>query len=488
MVAGYRVIRKLGSSDRADVYLGSNGAGGGTHNSAVALKVFRPDAEPASIEREIRILSAALAGSLPELIDVATVPDGRVCLVQEWLAGGSLSRLLREGAPLLPGEAVTILAPVAVAIAALHRMNVFHASLGLASIMFDARGRPVLTGMGALGELSSAGDPPPASETRRDLLREDYCRFTALMRGVFDHLDPVQPVARQAELVAARFEIATGEVPFRPRLDELERALFDWAPAMPVGLTGSARREPAVLADAAQGAKLAEGLRREALRVELHQTPPLGVDASTPLQHPGARMPHWLEFFHLPHDVNAWISARRRPLVVAGLVAASGFVLALALLPPTGGHGEGDAGPRAAADGEAAPGTYGEPSVASAADQRALTDALEGDDPVAGVSALLELRAACLAAASVVCLDGVDQAGSAMMAADSYSVRMVQQGGSDAGIDGYDAFRPSLVEQSGNSALVALLPIASSTAESQPASALVVKGEAGWRLREIFDY
>ena len=101
---------------------------------------------------------------------------------------------------------------------------------------------------------------------------------------------------------------------------------------------------------------------------------------------------------------------------------------------------------------------------------------------------LLRLRAGCLAAASVVCLDAVEQPGSAVMAADAYRARSAQQGGSPAVTPSFDGYSASLVERTGNSALVALTPPGGAGAERRPASALLVKGEAGWRLRELFDY
>jgi hypothetical protein len=93
----------------------------------------------------------------------------------------------------------------------------------------------------------------------------------------------------------------------------------------------------------------------------------------------------------------------------------------------------------------------------------------------------------CLATTSLVCLVDVDQTGSAMLASDSYDARERQQGLSGREIADYASYSPSLAERSGDLAVVVLTPVPGQQ-KSQPASVLVVKGEDGWRLREIFDY
>ena len=116
---------------------------------------------------------------------------------------------------------------------------------------------------------------------------------------------------------------------------------------------------------------------------------------------------------------------------------------------------------------------------------------------MAATSELLRARNECLSGASVACLDTVDQAGSAALATDRY--RLAQ--GADAGettaapqasvIGDPTGYTLSLVERTGDSALIALepsSPLNGKEMHSEPASVLVVKGEAGWRIREIFGY
>ena len=57
IIAGYRLIRKLGVGERSEVFLGhalDPGVSPSTGPAGVAVKVFRPQVESDSIDREIR--------------------------------------------------------------------------------------------------------------------------------------------------------------------------------------------------------------------------------------------------------------------------------------------------------------------------------------------------------------------------------------------------------------------------------------------------
>ena len=504
LLAGYRVVRRLGSSARADVYLGHAGhrdatapAKGWGRPGSVALKVFGVETDAASIEREIRALTQAPAGRMPELIDVATLPDGRVCLVLERLAGQSLGRYLGSIDRLEPGEAVTILAPVVTALAALHDAGFVHEGLSQSSVLFDERGRPVVTGLGALRDLPAAG------AARIAALRANYLRLGVLIRGVLDCLDQRDPCVPAAEELAVWFEDRAADVPFRPCLDELERRLFGWAQPTAVHLPGAG---PAATTTPAPGAG------RVGFGTDVVARGPQ-VDASA-AQPERRRLPGWFAVFHLPPELQDAVAGalaatpaaagmkrlrdrarlRRRPVILAALLASALVLPALSLLPESAGSEESTGpeqstmrqpGTRQPGDPPDAAGR-GTDSPAVAAQDAA---ALDGDEPVLAVPVLLRLRAGCLAAASIVCLDAVEQPGSAVMAADSYGARAAQQGGGTAAAPTFEGYTAGLVERTGNSALVALAPPdGPAGAEGRPASVLVVKGEAGWRLREIFDY
>ena len=114
-------------------------------------------------------------------------------------------------------------------------------------------------------------------------------------------------------------------------------------------------------------------------------------------------------------------------------------------------------------------------------------DPVLSDDPVAALGALLAERERCIRDLSVLCLDGVLQKGSAAMERDAAIIRSIQKGGEVPPEAAIAAGGLTLVERLGDSALVSLnAPGASppGAAQRTPASTLVMRGEAGWRIRD----
>ncbi|MFW8745955.1 hypothetical protein, partial [Mesorhizobium japonicum] len=103
---------------------------------------------------------------------------------------------------------------------------------------------------------------------------------------------------------------------------------------------------------------------------------------------------------------------------------------------------------------------------------------LRGDDPAAAATVLLRRREACRRELSVLCLDGVDQDGSAAADLDRAALRSAQDGGelvADLVPAATDA-SPRLGERLGDSALVTL---------TGGASMLLVREGDGWRIRDL---
>lgn len=202
LLAGYRVVRRLASTSRADVYLGHSSHAG---DAPVALKIFRPDADPESIEREVRTLCDSRPGRFVHLIDVATLPDARVCLVLERLNPQSLGRLLQDRKTLAPGEVVSILAPIVTTLSYLHEHGLAHGALDSGNVLLHPSGRPVVAGLGSLHEL------PASPSAKISLLREDYDRLAALLDDVLGHLDSACDAA--ATQGATRLMLTSGPPP-----------------------------------------------------------------------------------------------------------------------------------------------------------------------------------------------------------------------------------------------------------------------------------
>lgn len=505
VIAGYRVLRRLGASERADVYLGVStapfqGAVEVGTRPPVALKIFRPETAGVVIEREFRVLTESTGTRFASLIDLATLSDGRVCIVQECLSGSRLSRLLGDGRLLAPGEAVTILAPILAALAELLALGYVHEGLAQSSVLFDRTGRPVLTSLGRLREL-----PPPGPELRRPL-EQAVLRVSAFARGVLDRVETDADAAVPEP--AGWLESIPPGFPLHRLLDELERRLFAWSPASAV----SSAPSPWVPSTGRRIEMGAGWAATEALRGRRAAGGPAGdVRPGTgerPAPGPAGRSGRVRRLFgelktllhglpgrradarpwqRLRHRLGVGLRAHRGPLLVSALVVVAGAVLLLTLGYQAEAQG-GSAGP-APAPSSAFPVPVLPAPTTVPGDPAADRAAVEGDEPVQAVQVLLRLRAGCLRAASVACLDGVDQAGSAALASDGQAARSSRQGDSAAPAGEAAESAPSLVERRGGIALVAVvLTVGSAHGNSKPASVLVVKGEAGWRIRQIFDY
>lgn len=432
-VDGYRLLRKLGEGRRAGVFLGL--ADGEPH---AALKVYRSSCGVAERATELEALTRSAHAHVVHVRDV-----GSDSLILERLELGSLTQLLVSRSTLSLGEVLTVLAPLGSALDAMHASGVAHGSLAPGAILFRATGAPVIAGFG------------------RATLHEPSLTPAALA-GIPGVLADRSAFGRIAITLLAAVDD-----------DRCARAL-DWLASQ------QAQSYPDDVGEAL-GERLFEVADAEPVRFERDETPAAPVVPARAL--PIARrtgMPEWIDEVvseSLDGSPIALLRARvlphlrgvRRPVwVVAGAVGAA-LVLALVVVPSN--------------DSQEPVVTEPAPTETPVVMEQSV---VTGDDPVAAVASLLELRRRCILDLSVLCLDGVDQIGSAAMAADVALVRSLQ---SDAGEQAPDALpdvtAATLVERLGDSALLRLtLPAADDDAgETQPASLLLMKGEAGWRIR-----
>ena len=168
-------------------------------------------------------MSADASGTLPALLDVASLDDGRCCLVVERLGGPALSRILAERT-LSPGEAVTVLAPVVAAIAELARIGFVHVRLAASDVLLDDVGRPRLVGLGALRRLPADG------AERVALLRSGHEALAGLLDEVASAVAPARALHEPVAFLRERL----GTRPFVPCEIDLERRLFAAADPEPV--------------------------------------------------------------------------------------------------------------------------------------------------------------------------------------------------------------------------------------------------------------
>jgi eukaryotic-like serine/threonine-protein kinase len=192
------------------------------------------------------------------LRDSVPLPDGSLALVLDLVDGGTLAQLVAARGHLRPGEVVTVLAPLAAALAELHAAGIQHGDIAPGNVLFDASGRPMLGDLGTVritGErreeqfgtpgyvdpvVVAGGAAGPASDVY-GLGALAWFALTgsappgAVLRPPLDDVVPGLPAA----LVAAVETALDPDPARRPQPAALARQVYDAAPAAPVWLVGS---------------------------------------------------------------------------------------------------------------------------------------------------------------------------------------------------------------------------------------------------------
>jgi serine/threonine protein kinase len=157
----YEIVRPLGSGGMGVVYLAFDKV----LNREVAIKFVSADriADPAAEQRLLREAQAAAALDHPSICGVHDVhigPDGRVCIVMQYVEGETLAERLRRG-PLAPRQALALVTDIAEGLAVAHARHVIHRDLKPQNIIVTPSGRPKLLDFGiALMQV-----PPEAGST-----------------------------------------------------------------------------------------------------------------------------------------------------------------------------------------------------------------------------------------------------------------------------------------------------------------------------------
>jgi hypothetical protein len=388
---------------------------------------------------EAEVLARVEPPHVVRLLDAATTSSGATCLVLERLERGSLARLLDHRTDLSAGEAVTILAPIAAALDAVHEAGATHGTIAARSVLFRANGAPVLACFGASS--LSGGGRPPALVTLDSGVRSDREHLADLARIVLSRVPGGQ--LRPVEDWLA--DDVAGVDGFG---SELVRRLFDAADADAVRFAAPAVVDPI----------------------------PARIARSRPADEPASAIALIERIRRLGALVAGVARTVRTPVwVLAGSVLV-GLVAVIALIPETS----------SAKDAVVPPSGTQTAATQTAATQSPTAGALVadptmGDDPVAALGSLLTARDACVARLSALCFEHVDQAGSAALDEDVAYVREVAAG-AEASREPADPAGAVLVETLGDTALVDL-----PAQEKHEASVLMIRTEAGWRFRDWFD-
>jgi len=311
-------------------------------------------------------------------------------------------------------------------------------------VLFRATGAPVLAGFARCTLFEP--DLTAAALAERSDVRADRSGIASLVRAV---------LGRAGIESSDWLDAAQAEGFPDPMAESLGDWLFSLAESQPVRFGADPDPQPLVPARAVSPA----------------EPPPRSVVVT------GVALPEWLQealdgspVAALRERLVSAVRGVRRPVWwVFGAVGVA-LVAALVLVP------QGERGASRA------------PSPAEATETPIAIDQVAdgpiiGDDPVAALTALLELRATCLRDLSVLCLDAVLEPGSSALDADAAMIRRLQDGGELQDALLLEPVAPTLVERLGDSALVSLGATEKDAGNSEPASVLLMKGEAGWRIR-----
>ncbi|MGV8896013.1 MAG: protein kinase domain-containing protein [Rhodoglobus sp.] len=450
-LGGYRLVRKLGEGARAEVFLGYPLR---VAEDAIpaAIKVFRPAVTQISITREIEALSRAAGEHAISLLDLTTAPNGAPALIIARCADGSVGKLIRSRPELRPGEAITILAPIAATLERLHQAGVAHGAVRPDAVLFDAAGTPTLGCFGQAQLLS-----PGLSLAAREAESACSADLRAMKQFAMTVLDQVRGDSTSAIVEWLRNSEPTGT----GWLDILIDWLFGVGDPAPIDMRQhpetAVRSVPSRLLSGAPLPSDAEP-SEHAPTILAGLAVPEFVSRLLPRQHDGARA---------LAQLRAAISRVRLRFWVGSGVAAALLLLALVFVPQPV-TGVAPAAPQSSASAPASP---------------VVPDALVGDDPAAAALALLEVRESCIRNMSVLCLDGVVQADSAAAGADRTMVRDLQAGNEVPAPWRVSPEQVVVEERLGDSAIISL----GDPANDKPASLLLMKSEAGWRIRDYLE-
>ncbi|WP_425321394.1 protein kinase domain-containing protein [Clavibacter zhangzhiyongii] len=506
-VAGYRLVRLIGRGARAEVYLahpmqeaGRTGRGEGAGN--VAVKIV-PPTERSRGDAEALALQSVASEHVVGLRDVASLADGSLCIVQSLAARGTAAGLLARRGGLTPGEIVTLVASILRGLGDMHDAGIAHGALDLTHVLIDATGCPVLGGLGSACPFD--GDPAGESPRGADPVEQDLIRVARIVAALRDPVGSRGSASddRWGEWLDLLDATVHGETDLTAH--DLADQLLEVADAAPLAEAGTVDTAPTT----------ALGRTRQEADDEAAGPEPRSRRARrTSRAHPGTARRHRAVREDGRGSTAARIrgarSAVRRELAVVrprvwalGLVALVAVSAGAVALPMLAGAARGESvdatAPGSAGEGTDADASAAEPPSSSEHehDHDLVADAAMAgsEDPDVAAPALLRLRADCLRRRDARCLDGVDQAGSAADDADRSRVSGPTGGWLDDGEAHLaDAIGPARLL--GDSALLELSPIDDGTAvgvagPSSPgrrtASLLMVRGEAGWRIRDLMD-
>ncbi len=251
-VPGYTTGRLLGFGGAGEVWSATDDATG----ARVALKLLHISPESARrVLRESTLLRRIEHPHVVRLRAVVQLDDTSLALVLDHAPGGTLTALVGARGALDPGEVVTILSPLAGALADLHTRGVVHADVTPGNVLFAEDGRPLLSDLGiasliGLDDTDRQGTPgytdpvvlagagPTPSTDVFGLCATGWFALTGRAPQPAGTRPPLMPLAPHTPAdLAALIERGLDPSPHRrPGAAQLAVRFFDAAPAAPVRL------------------------------------------------------------------------------------------------------------------------------------------------------------------------------------------------------------------------------------------------------------
>ena len=473
-VTGYRIVRTLGETAQAQVFLvhaGANEHEGVVRGSAripaqiCAIKRFHSSVSTSEILTEVECLSRARGRHVIAVDDLASAPDGSPVIVLGWVGSGTLRRLLRERTTLRSGEAITILAPLLGALNRIHETGVSIGEVSLDAIRFDETGCPFFAEFGASQRRVTA--PTPLEMQRDEGFRDDRRQLASVASSVLSAVRAERDILRLVSELSSWLGDAT-HTNDAGWSHAFEQQLFSLGAPEPLRLVADAGEISIALPSAPLvfGSAVRDGT-----------LPP--SDARVILA-----LPHWLDsqlgetlravnrnVVERRDAIAAWCRPVRKRTWVLAAVAVTLLIAAVVLFateePPESQQSQ-------------LPQQVAVPDVDRGSSPRIGSDGddLKGDANQA-LTVLLGVRADCLRNLSVVCLEAVSAAGTPAYLSDVALIDSVIAGGELPQNVVFDAAASIPKQQLGDSVLFEF----NDGDISKPASVLLVKGEAGWRIR-----
>ena len=255
-VPGYDVGGLLGRGGSGGVWAATRCADG----APVAVKVVPvgTGAQAAVAARELAVLARLEVEGLVGFREAVGLDDERpaVAVVLDRVRGGSLARVVAARGHLSAGETVTVLAPVARALAGLHAAGVVHGDVSPGNVLLELNGRPLLADLGVSSVAGSGpdeiwgthgfvapevldGQPPgPAADVYAVGALAWWCATgeppgPGALRAPVDEVLPDLPEAWRRLTARA----LGGDPGARPSAAELALGYFDAVPCEPLRMT-----------------------------------------------------------------------------------------------------------------------------------------------------------------------------------------------------------------------------------------------------------